>query len=114
MLLKGSELQRGQGLVSRNGRFRAFMEETGNFVLYVNERQLFSTRTSGRGVKLALRNDGNLVVVDKRDQIVWQSNTPNLADYLACQNDGNLALVDSNGDVRWTTETIQSKNLQSK
>lgn len=114
MLLKGGELQRGQGLVSRNGRFRAFMEETGNFELYVNERQLFSTRTSARGVKLALRNDGNLVVVDKKDQIVWQSNTANLADYLICQNDGNLALYASNGDIRWSTETIQSKSLQLK
>lgn len=52
------------------------MQADGNFVLFRNTKAIWDTSTSGkRGAMLLMEDDGNLVLYDIRDAVLWQSNT---------------------------------------
>lgn len=72
------------------------MQADGNFVLFRNTQAIWDTSTSGtRGVKLLVEDDGNVILYDIRDAVLWQSNTAGKGEApykLVMQDDQNLVL----------------------
>ncbi|HEY5836996.1 MAG TPA: hypothetical protein VIW71_24430, partial [Streptomyces sp.] len=54
---------------------------------------------------LALRADGNLVVVDENGVVRWSSKTAGPNRQAVFQNDGNLVVYDSAWQTLWSTRT---------
>lgn len=93
------------------------MKEDGNLVLsYINQtRVLWESKTSGRGGdRLSIESNGNLVIYDENNQVVWQADTVGVGDYLRLENDANLVLYDRNGFEIWTSRTALSNKSYFK
>lgn len=73
ILFRGKKLEKGQELKSDNGKYRAAMQEDGNFVLY-GGKALWASNTMGNGDRVIMQDDGNLVVY-KDNHATWASNT---------------------------------------
>ena len=97
-------------LQSSNQECHLRMQEDGNLVVYKKigtELQPFwASNTQGHGAspyKLAMRDDGNLVIHDKTTQSIWASNTTctGTAPYrLVIQNDCNLVIFGGRDTIR--------------
>jgi hypothetical protein len=90
---------------------------TGEYVLHFtakgnlelrNEKakcMVWESKTSGAS-KLALQEDGNLVIYAARDKPLWASNTAgNPGSILAVQADGNLVIYSKDRKPLWSSET---------
>ncbi|MER6678547.1 tyrosinase family protein [Streptomyces sp. NPDC000983] len=79
-MLPGDTLTAGQFLVSHNGRYTFLYGEDGNLVLFETARPqkvLWRSGTSARPTGVCImQEDGNLVVYDPADRVIWQSGTP--------------------------------------
>ncbi|MEV6596068.1 hypothetical protein AB0M36_04290 [Actinoplanes sp. NPDC051346] len=95
-LSPGRSLFRGTAMRSSDGKYWLWMQTDGNLVIYqvVGGRQ---TVLWGQGDKRAYRlsnqHDGNLVLYDQADNVLWSSRTKGKGDStLWMQEDGNLVL----------------------
>ena len=111
MLSVNERLRKGEQLTNRNGRFRAVMQDDGNFVLYAGQnKQLWSSDTLDAGDSVWLTEDGDLRIVDSKAKTLFASNTQNQGNLLVCKDNGNLVLLNSDGVITWSTFTAQSKS----
>ncbi|CAL8403761.1 unnamed protein product [Boreogadus saida] len=71
------EILLGEFLKSLNGQYRAVFQIDSNLVIYGNKGALWHSNTAQTtGVRLVLRDDGNLVMVThKNNIIVWNTGT---------------------------------------
>lgn len=83
------------------------MKEDGNLVLvFVNQsRVLWQSSTGGRGKRLEMKLNGNLIIYDKSNQIVWESNTTGRGDSMQIADFGNLVVYDLYKIRIWSTKT---------
>jgi hypothetical protein len=121
---KNAEIQKGQALVSANGKFMATMQADGNFVVYdisgkdkkvmwdakTNEQRhngLFGGHTTPAADRMAIQSDGNLAA-HSPGKATWTSDTANTSVNrsfkLAMQDDGKLTVKDSQGGAElWSS-----------
>lgn len=102
----GSELRAGQRIVSPDGRFWLVMQLNGNLALYGPSGWLWQAYTYGTaGSRLAVQNDGNLVIYTPAGEAVWSSGTGGRAiTRLEVQSGGNLVLYNGQSVV-WQSNT---------
>lgn len=63
--------------------------------------------TANRNYRLILQSDGNLVLYDSMNRVLWSSGTFGLpVAYLAIQSDGNLVMYNANNQPLWNTVTF--------
>jgi len=107
MLGVNQALNIGQFITSADGRYRLFMQDDGNLVLYSINRALWSSGTAGRpAVKVIMQGDGNLVLYDAQNKAYWASGTAGRGvSSLIMQSDGNLVIYDSSGHPTWVSYT---------
>jgi serine protease len=107
VMSNGQELQVGQSLVSKDGRFRLVLQGDGNMVVYQGGTPLWASSTVGRGSSYApMQGDGNLVIYTAAGHPVWASGTNgNPGAVLVMQSDGNLVIYTSTGTALWATNT---------
>ncbi|AND16745.1 hypothetical protein [Rathayibacter tritici] len=91
-------------LTSADGRFRAVMQSDGNFVGYGPQGVVWSVGTSGKGNRVALQKDGNIVIYGADESVKWFSGTSGRNLRLGVNNAGSLILVDRDDDVLWTSQ----------
>lgn len=98
---------KGGWLVSQNGIFILTMTLNGNLMLSFKNRNLirWESKTSGRGERLVMEQNGNLVIYDKNKNIVWESGTTGRGEYLQLENEANLVVYDSNQIEIWSSGT---------
>ena len=115
----GPGLAANQQLLSRNGRYRAIMQNDGNFVIYDSTNPIWASHTNGQGFapySLLMQTDGNLVVYAYLNRCApnvpcvptWASNKngKGVAPYiLIMQNDGNLVAYDTTLTPTWASST---------
>lgn len=108
--LAGNYLAYGAPLRSANGRYRLVQQADGNVVLYDDQERkpIFATMKFGRGVRTWFQKDGNLVSVDEKGRVLWNSmsNHPsksNSGSRAFLQDDGNFVVVDSRGTPLWSS-----------
>lgn len=113
----GEVLERGQQLVSDNGRYIFWHQDDGNLVLYFTSKAgahiefkhaLWNSETANRydKTKLIMQHDGNLMLLGPADTYVWSSNSVyNPGAYLTLQDDGNLVIYDLDRRAIWHTNT---------
>jgi hypothetical protein len=130
---KNAEIQKGQSLVSANGKFMATMQADGNFVVYdisgkdkkvmweakTNEQRhngLFGGHTTPAADRMAIQSDGNLAA-HSPGQTQWTSDTANTSVNrsfkLAMQDDGNLVVKDSQGGANLWSSRPADTSLES-
>jgi hypothetical protein len=75
--------------------------------------------SANTGNYLKLQDDGNLVLKDKKQKIIWASGSHIRAKNmqkpfrLIMQSDGNLVIYDKNNKVPWSSRSyIKAKNMQ--
>jgi len=69
-------LQSGKSLVSQDKGMKLAMQADGNLVLRNRANKVvWSTNTAHKGYNATLQTDGNFVVYNKAGQAVWSSNT---------------------------------------
>lgn len=61
--------------------------------------------TNRDGTKVAMDEQGNLVVVDPSGVVRWSSHTPGSGHTVAVQGDGNLVVYDASGHALWASNT---------
>ena len=71
----GKRLEIGQEMVSQNGKVVCRMQYDGNFAIYRSGKYVWDAKCAGRGSYCTLRADGNFVVCDKANKVVWSSKT---------------------------------------
>jgi hypothetical protein len=107
ILYEGERLNKGEGLISINGRYKLNMQTDGNLVMYnANNDPIWHSGTWGPSISHAtMQRDGQFVVYDNTGASKWQSNTLNpVGSFLVMQDDGNL-VVYQRGAPRWTSYT---------
>jgi hypothetical protein len=98
-LMPGQQLNVGQSIISKDGKFELVLQTDGNLVLYnrdsaARDKDLWNTRKFG-GKKAVMQKDGNFVVYDGSNRAIWSSATPRHPNaYLVMQNDGNMVIYD--------------------
>lgn len=93
-----------QYLQSADGRYQAWMQGDGNFVIYgPGWVPIFATSTAGRpGTIAALQSDGNFVLYAPGHVPIWSTNTSgHPGSLLTMRNDGNLVVVGPGNVVLW-------------
>jgi len=102
----GSWMHKGKMLLSPNGEYRLAMQNDGNLVIYSPRRAIWATHTTHVGATdLIMQGGGNLVVYG-RGKTFWSSGTNHKgASQLAMQSDGNLVIYDSHGHATWSSKT---------
>jgi hypothetical protein len=109
-LKSGQTLAAGQGLTSHDGRYSAFMQGDGNFVVYRNSDgvAIWNTGTGGSGaVCVIMQGDGNLVLYTADGRAVWWTGTTaqaGLTNEFTVDGQGMAAVV-SYAPV-WVTNTV--------
>lgn len=107
-LSKGESLVRGQGLFSLNGRYYLAMQKDGNLVLYKNGLLLWSTKTT-TGVRFAMETNGNAVLYDSSNRVLFSTSTTNEGDHLELLDNGNMVVLDSLRKTLWASDTYQGR-----
>eukprot|EP01134_Creolimax_fragrantissima_P007727 CFRG7727T1 len=90
------------------------LELGGNLVIYINERQVWESGTSGLGgVRLELRDTGKLELLNEKGSNVWsvEPEDPALLKPVKCQlrYDGNLIVVDKRNSIVWDSKSGDPK-----
>ncbi len=118
-LSSGERLNIGDYLSSNGSTFYATMQSDGNFVIYFSRywfpnNAIWSTFSNigsfnfNRPYCLLIQDDGNLVIYDSNDKIVWTSGFGQRGlppHKLWMQGDGNLVLYDKFNNHIWSTGT---------
>lgn len=107
-LRHGESLQRGQELVSANGRFHlALQASDGHLVLYDNGRAVWSLSTFG-ATQLSMQDDDNLVTYAGAHPL-WETNTAHKAgrehSRFVVQDDRNLVIYTDSNRAIWSSGT---------
>ncbi|MHC2186154.1 hypothetical protein [Rathayibacter agropyri] len=109
VLAGGSELHRGQQLISSDGGSRAMQQSDGNFVVYARGGVRWAAGTLGEGDHLVMQSDGNAVIYATDGRVLWQSGTGGNSDArMVMQNDGNLVISSASGRALWASDTLPS------
>ena len=79
-LSSGTKLQPFENITSRNGRYELRLQKDSNFVLYENSYKAIwasdtwkASGTQGMADYVTLRKDGNLVIIGKSGNVMWES-----------------------------------------
>lgn len=102
-LVAGEKLLPGQEIRSADGRFRLTLQTDGNLVLYGPKgKALWSTRTNGKPVTMAvMQDDGNFVLYNG-GTAVWHTRTHgNPGARLVVDDAGNVVIRGLNGKELW-------------
>lgn len=93
-IYSNQSIQQNKKYWSGNNQYYLTFQNDGNLVIYNRTNSsIWSSKTSGKGVKAVFQDDGNLVVYGQRDVVVYSTNTGNRrADRLTMQDDGNLVI----------------------
>eukprot|EP00834_Sanchytrium_tribonematis_P006578 NODE_497_length_6803_cov_1.267900.p4 type:complete len:206 gc:universal NODE_497_length_6803_cov_1.267900:3719-4336(+) len=90
----------------------AVMQTDGNLVIYYRSQAIWASNTCGAGqgpFKLALTNEGNLVILDSTGNATWKAgHRRSISEhpcFLVFQDDGNLVLYDANSNPLWASDT---------
>ncbi|KAI9076365.1 hypothetical protein K1719_041680 [Acacia pycnantha] len=83
-------------------RYMGIWYKSQSNIIWVANRNQPLTESSGTGT-ITISKDGNLVVLNGQDRIIWSSNLPNIAPNTTCQllDSGNLVLKDSAENILW-------------
>ncbi|WP_322097671.1 transglycosylase SLT domain-containing protein [Nakamurella alba] len=100
-LFRGTILQPGWMLFTKDGRVRLLMQSDGNLVIHRDGTLIWSSGTGGNpGAQAAVRVDGNLVVA-RAGKTLWQSATKNTTARATLQPDGYFVVYDSLQTPLW-------------
>ena len=93
-------------LVSVSKTWTLQLQADGNLVLREGSGAVtWSSRTAGRGARLDMLWNGNLVIVDKAESIVFQTSTgAHAAAYAILHDSGSLALY-WHGTLLWSSSS---------
>ena len=111
-LISGSELAPGLLLMSKNQAYYARLSPKGVFEIYVSnhfvgDNLIFSskankTKNFHAPFRLFLAQDGDLQILDKKDEILWRSDTSGKGKppfQAILQSDGNFVIFDGGGNA---------------
>lgn len=102
-------LRQGQWLSSRNARFDLELQQDGNLVLYHGNLELWSTNTpQASDHRLFIQESGNVILANRFNIFLWQTNTIGRGVYALLQDDANFVVFNSAGTKLWSTETVFS------
>ncbi|TWW70801.1 hypothetical protein D4764_17G0002840 [Takifugu flavidus] len=106
VLKNGSELKRGDSVLSKNSQWIALFQHDGNFVVYRTE-PVWASDTSGMDpTRLCMQGDCNLVMYNDEDKARWHTNTSKGSCntcVLSLTNEGKLVL-EKDGQEIWNSD----------
>lgn len=110
-LQEGQELRAGNGLKAESGVV-AYVDGNGNFIIEDQSKTpplcLWQTSTTAKDARLRVTKEGDIVLCDAGNSIVWNANTKGLTDgpfRLVLRDDGNLVLYGINDVPVWASHT---------
>lgn len=128
-LSSGETLMANQQLVSANGKYRALMQNDGNFVVYRNEWDVVWAVNeyilgSITGWRVTMKADGNLVVLTSSGALKWQSGSyvpgasGTTSAFLKLDDSGGLTVYagtpDNPGEKRWMSKLAKYEEVAKK
>ena len=118
---KCSFLKSDTGIVSKNGRFKLILEESGNLIIKDQYRTMWESASgfmsfATNPYKLILTPMGNLVILSANNYMVWTSNVKSQADssrpYMAqILDEGRLIVTDRQGSLIWESWPMNGMSL---
>jgi hypothetical protein len=110
-LSAGESLQPGEKLISSKGIFRLEYQTDGNLVISKNSTPIWASNTKCQPAGVfRFQDDGNLVIYDIKNTVLWASNTGGpqyLGSKLIMQDDGNLVAYNPQSAPYWSSGTSQ-------
>lgn len=83
-----------------NDKYQLKLQTNGNLVLLLNKTEVWSTNTTN-ATRLFMETGGNLGLLDKNNQILFQTFTKGEENYLMLEKDGKLLVKNKNGEILW-------------
>lgn len=107
-----SALTQGLALMSKNQAYFATLTSKGQLNVYVSghfvpSNIIWCSKSKKTGIEpfsLILKQEGNLVICDCKEEKIWESNTAMQGKspfQLIMQDDGNLVIYDACGSAIW-------------
>ncbi|WP_437755327.1 NAD(P)-binding protein [Sorangium sp. So ce1389] len=100
-------LARGQELHSHDGRFKLIHQLDGNVVLYKGHSALWATNTSGETTHLIMQ-DGNLVLFNGATPLWSSNTKPMGGKLCVLREDGDVVIYNAKDEPVWDTHTGKS------
>ena len=88
-------------IILKNGDFTLKILDTGHIYIYgLNDTILFNGLKFNNSNEISMQHDGNLIIIDINNTILWKSNTVgNYGAYLELATNGSLMIKKSNGEI---------------
>jgi hypothetical protein len=105
----------GRGQVWPAGRYVLQLSGSGNLELWNSySGQLLWESGTASGARLAMQEDGNLVIYSESGKPLWASGThDNPGAVLAVQDDGNVVIYSAEQKPLWATHTAAAERGNS-
>lgn len=108
----GEVLAAGESIVSSDDRYRLAMQQDGNLVLYGPQaKAMWSSNTFKAGSKAVMQQDGNLVVYDGGGKPVWSSGTAGRAGAQLVMQTDGNLVMYQGGKAVWHTNTWERPSV---
>ena len=102
VLESDSSLERGMFVHSPNEQYKAGLGQNGDFMLKDRQDSIIWSTDGGRGERLFLQSDGNLILRASSGKPVWDSGTNgNAGAVLVVDDSGLLSIVSKEGTKIW-------------
>ncbi|ORX75597.1 hypothetical protein BCR32DRAFT_249451 [Anaeromyces robustus] len=118
-------IKENEALVSSNGKYKFYLQSTGNMVIKEGSRTMWSSNTANvesfeSPYKLLLNSTGEFILYDKNDFALWQvsngsfygnelareKNTKLMSFNLTLSDEGELYVEDENHNKSWSTWSV--------
>ncbi len=111
-LRAGETLERGEYLISPNGKFIAVLDGENELAVCNSHGKLWTSGTQGAGGEGRVRLDGRGPAALVGAGRAWSTKRPGAAS-LVMQDDGDLVAYDAAGQTLWASDTFTYANVDS-
>lgn len=104
---KGEQLVKGQGLVTANGKYHV---QIPNLALYWDQIRIWSS-SEANGVRFVMEVNGNAVLYDDKDNVLFSTGTVNKGDYFELLDTGIMVVKDTEKKTIWSSNIYLGRSF---
>ena len=108
-LTEGMELEIGKRYYTDDEKYHLVFQDDGNLAVYETQGHQFKWGSIQAGKiqpflvkKCLFREDGNLVLLDDKDELIWSTQTKDPKDKIGITDEGIPVVIDVNQNVIWS------------
>jgi hypothetical protein len=110
-IYNGQNIEQNKKYWSGNNQYYLIFQDDGNLVVYNRaESLMWNSKTSGRGVKAIFQDDGNLVVYSQRNAVIFSTNTNGRRANRLAIQDDGNLVIYTRASSIWSSDADNANN----